>query len=70
MSRHGKNSSYGHRIRRVGYNHYRISWCVDRYRRDSMLRFPTGFSRDTDGIGASRFAKRWDLDFRPIPGET
>lgn len=70
MSRHGKNSSYGHSITRIGYDHYRLGWTVDRYQKGSRLRFPTRSNRDTDGIGASRFAKRWNLDFKPVPGET
>jgi hypothetical protein len=62
MSRYHSNGSYGHTIRRCGYDHYRLHWTVDRYYPDSRLRFPRGCSRDTDYDGAVRFAKRWGLN--------
>lgn len=54
-------SGYGHRVRKVAYDHYRVSWTVDFYYPDSRLRHPRSFSRDTDAKGAERFAKKWKL---------
>lgn len=54
-------SAYGHRIRRIAHDHYRLSWTVDRKYVGSRLRFPTGYSRDTDEAGAIRFARKWDV---------
>ena len=55
-------SSYGHGIRRVGPDHYRLFWTVDFKYPSSRLRFPRVFTRDTDKRGAERFAKRWKRD--------
>lgn len=62
MSRHGSARSYGHRIRCIDPGTFRLSWTVDRYYPGSRLRFPTGYSRDTDRAGAIRFAKRWGIN--------
>lgn len=62
MSRHRSAGSYGHRLQRIGFDHYRLSWVVDRYTATSRLRFPTGCTRDTDHAGAVRFARRWGLE--------
>lgn len=57
--------SYAHRIRKIGNDHYRLSWTVDFKYPNSRLRHPRGFSRDTDAAGAKRFAKKWKLAFEP-----
>lgn len=62
MGRHRSNGSYGHRIAKIGPDHYRLSWAVDRYYAGSRLRHPRTTARDTDGDGARRFAKRWDVE--------
>lgn len=62
MSRFNSSGSYGHAVRRIGNDHYRLHWTVDRYYPNSRLRFPRGHSRDTDLAGARRFAQRWQLD--------
>ncbi|MCC6752081.1 MAG: hypothetical protein IT371_30795 [Deltaproteobacteria bacterium] len=67
MGRFSPNPSKSHRVRRLGSDHYRISWVVDRYYRGSRLRHPTLYSRDTDLAGARRFAKRWKLDLPVDP---
>lgn len=54
-------SAYDHDYRRIGPDHYRLSWVIDRKYASSRLRFPTAFHRDTDEDGARRFAKKWDL---------
>lgn len=61
MSRYRSSGSYGHWLRRMGEDWYRIGWVVDFYYPDSRLRFPRGFHRDTDLAGAQRFAKKWKL---------
>lgn len=61
MSRHHSSGSKGHWIARVGFDHYRLSWIVDRYYEGSRLRFPTAYRRDTDKAGAERFARRWGV---------
>lgn len=63
MSRHGRNSSYGHRIITICEGHYRLAWTVDRYYPNSRLRWPTGVTRDTDEAGAIRFAKKHGVNF-------
>lgn len=54
--------SYGHHIRRIGPDHYRLSWAVDFKYASSRLRHPRGFDRDTDEAGARRFARRWHVN--------
>ena len=61
MSRHFSAGSYGHRIAKIGPDHYRLQWTVDRYYASSRLRHPSVSWRDTDLKGANRFAKRWDV---------
>jgi hypothetical protein len=53
--------AYNHDIQHIERGHYRLSWTIDRKYTTSRLRFPTGFSRDTDYAGARRFAKKWHL---------
>lgn len=53
--------AYGHSIKRIGNDHYRLSWTIDRKAAGSRLRFPTTTTRDTDSVGALRFAKKWEL---------
>ena len=55
------SGGYGHNVRRIAFDHYRLSWTVDRKYAGSRLRFPTSFNRDTDEAGAKRFARKWDL---------
>lgn len=66
MGRHRSSGSYGHVVRKMGDDWYRIFWTVDRFYSGSRLRFPRGSSRDTDLAGAKRFAKRWGLS-KPHP---
>lgn len=61
MGRYRSSGSYGHDIQRIGPDHYRLHWTVDRYYASSRLRHPRLSSRDTDLAGAIRFAKRWEL---------
>ena len=62
MSRHLGGGSYGHRVHRIGRDHFRLCWTYDRYYSGSRLRFPQGRTRDTDHDGAVRFAKKWGLE--------
>lgn len=57
-------SAYGHRLRKIAPDHYRMVWTVDFKYKGSRLRFPREMSRDTDSDGAARFAKKWKV---PIP---
>lgn len=59
--------AYGHDYRRIGWDHYRLSWTIDRKYSGSRLRFPTSYSRDTDLAGAKRFAKKWELQMPEEP---
>jgi hypothetical protein len=52
-------SGYGHRIQRIGWDHYRLAWVHDRKYAGSRLRWPRAITRDTDRIGAERFAAKW-----------
>lgn len=54
-------SAYGHNIRKIAEDHFRLSWTVDHKYPTSRLRFPRSHSRDTDEDGAKRFAKKWDI---------
>ena len=63
MSRYSLNRSYGHRIKKVCPDEYKLSWTVDRYYSDSRLRFPRKCCRFIDERGARRFAKKWGIDF-------
>ena len=56
-----RQGSYGHHIRAIGPDHYRLSWVVDFKYPSSRLRFPRSYDRDTDEAGANKFAKRWGL---------
>jgi len=62
MGRHRSSGSYGHRVSKVGPDHYRLQWTVDRYYAGSRLRHPRVDWRDTDKAGAERFAKRWGVE--------
>jgi hypothetical protein len=55
------SKSYGHRVRKIAYDHFRLSWVVDFKCAGSRLRHPRIYSRDTDSAGGERFAKRWGL---------
>lgn len=65
MSRWNSSGSKGHHIQRIGWGCYRLFWTVDRYTKNSRLRFPTQYSRDTDVAGAIRYAKRWGCALPP-----
>lgn len=67
MSRYGRKQSYGHSVRYICPDVYRMRWTLDLYRADSMLRYPTGYTRDTDRAGAERFAKRWGVEIKGEP---
>jgi hypothetical protein len=54
-------SAYGHKVQRIGNDHWRLSWIVDFKYPSSRLRFPRVFTRDTDLIGAARFALKHEL---------
>ena len=56
--------SYGHRVRKIAHDHYRVSWTVDFKYSNSRLRHPRGFARDTDENGAKRFARKWKVEIR------
>jgi hypothetical protein len=66
MSRFSSSGSYDHAAVQIGFDHYRLHWTVDRYVNGSRLRFPTGYSRDTDLDGAQRFAKKWEIAIKFI----
>lgn len=70
MGRHGKGSARGFRVRWIGPDHYRMTWTVDRYYKGSMLRFPTGFHRDTDRRGAELFARKHEISILGEPQAT
>lgn len=53
----GPGDSYNHRIEKLAFGGYRISWTVDFH--GGRLRY----TRDTDEDGAKRFAKKWGIDF-------
>jgi hypothetical protein len=59
--------SYHKDIERIGPDHYRLSWVIDRKYAGSRLRFPTTYWRDTDEAGARKFAKKWGVKFPGVP---
>jgi hypothetical protein len=65
MSCFNSSGSSNHAVSHIGHDHYRLEWTVDRYTKNSRLRFPTRFNRDTDEAGAVKFAKKWDC--RKLP---
>ncbi len=62
MSRYSEHKAYGFKCIKFSWG-WRISWTIDRYYQHSMLRFPTGFHRNTDEHGARRFCKKHGLEF-------
>lgn len=65
-----RSGATGHRIHRVGPDHYRLSWVIDRKYEGSRLRHPTTYRRDTDEAGAQRFAAKWGVAMpEPKPGK-
>jgi hypothetical protein len=68
MGRYSPSKSSNHHVRRFSWDHYRLSWTVDRYFAGSRLRHPTVYTRDTDEAGARRFAKKHGLP-DPVPAE-
>ena len=63
VSRFRSSGSNGHRIVKLCFDTWRISWLVDRYYSRSRLRHPCRYRRETDERGARRFAKRWKIAF-------
>jgi hypothetical protein len=61
MSRHKPSQAKEFGVRRIGPDHWRMSWVVDFYYQNSRLRHPRVFTRDTDDAGAVRFAKKHGL---------
>jgi hypothetical protein len=59
MSRFRSQQSYGHKIRKIDEDCYRISWTIDRHYDGERIRFPTTYRRVTDAKGAARFVKKW-----------
>jgi hypothetical protein len=55
----GGRTAYAHNIRRIGADHYRLSWSFDTKIAGSRLRWPRTITRDTDEAGALRFARKW-----------
>lgn len=50
----------------LGDVYYRLSWVVDRYYKNSRLRYPKVYNRDTDEKGARKFCRRHGIEF-PAP---
>lgn len=61
MTRYRPAKAYGHRLKSMGADWYRMSWVIDFYYPNSRLRHPRLFTRDTDLAGAKRFAKRHSI---------
>lgn len=61
------SSGYGHRIQRIGRDHFRLFWTFDRKIAGSRLRWPTTVTRDTDEAGAKRYAKKWGAKMPEAP---
>lgn len=61
MSRYSSSGSSGHQISYIAPDHYRLYWSVDFYYPSSRLRHPRSYRRDTDMVGAKRFAKKWGI---------
>lgn len=57
----GRGGSYGHKIRMISGDTYRIIWTTDKHYEGSRIRYPRGHVRETDEKGARRFAKRWGI---------
>lgn len=55
---------YDHCVRRIGADHYRLSWTFDVKYPDSRLRWPRTITRDTDELGARKFVAKWNV--RPL----
>jgi hypothetical protein len=68
----GGRTAYAHNIRRIGADHYRLSWSFDTKIAGSRLRWPRTITRDTDEAGALRFARKWgcsmpNVEFSGVP---
>lgn len=61
MSRYRQQKSYYHSCVYIGWGTFCMSWTVDRFVKNSRLRYPTTYQRDTDEPGARRFCRRWDI---------
>jgi hypothetical protein len=64
MGRFRGANVHGYAVTRIGTDHWRLFWAVDRYYSGSRLRHPVHYRRDTDDAGALRFVKKHKL---PIP---
>lgn len=62
-----KGGGYGHHIWRIGADHYRLSWKYDV--KHGRIRYPRAMSRDTNQVGAQRFAKKWGVRMPPTGGD-
>jgi hypothetical protein len=67
MPRLSSSGSYGHGLYRTRPDEFRVYWKVDRYYRGSRLRHPNTHSRDTNEVGARRFAKKHGIAFPEVP---
>jgi len=64
MGRYSSGGSYNHSCGALRqWDTFMISWTVDYYYEGSRLRYPRRFTRITDGKGARRFCKHWDIPF-------
>jgi hypothetical protein len=64
MSRHNPGGGYGHRVVKLCFGGYRLSWKWDRYYDGQRCSYPQVVHRDTDKAGAERFVKRWKLTWQ------
>jgi hypothetical protein len=64
----GGRTAYAHNIRRIGADHYRLSWSFDTKIAGSRLRWPRTITRDTDEAGAMRFARKWGCSMPTVGG--
>ena len=62
MTQYGSAISFGHRVRRLGWDLYCISWAVNRHHPSGKQRRPSVVRRNTDLKGALAFIKRWGLN--------
>lgn len=58
------SGSHNHGVKKIGPDHYRLSWEVDRRSKSVRYRLPTRHTRDTDEAGAKRFAKKWGCEVK------
>lgn len=62
VSRHATRAgSHSHRLVKCGDGRYEMRWHTNHWARGSRLRVIAAHSRDTNEVGAKRFAKRWGV---------